>query len=99
MAKHPDFLAHNKGDHVAVAVHDVEPGENLVNFLDGSEQMTVQVTEAVPLSHKVALVDIAEGDDVIEYSLRVAIASKNITKGQYVHTHNVRSARWQNSVA
>ncbi len=41
----------------------------------------------------------AEGADVIEYGVRTAIASADITTGDYVHIHNVRSARWHNSVA
>ena len=61
--------------------------------------MTVEVTAEIPLGHKVALRDVTEGDDVIEYGVRTAIASADITAGDYVHIHNVRSARWQNSVA
>lgn len=99
MAEMPSFLAHEDGDAVAVAVRDVEPGEVLVGYLDGRESVRLQVMEAVPLGHKVALADVAEGDDVTEYRLPIGRASKSITKGCYVHTHNVRSIRWQNSVA
>jgi (2R)-sulfolactate sulfo-lyase subunit alpha len=47
----------------------------------------------------VALTDTKSGADVIDYGVRAAIATADIVKGDYVHTHNVRSARWQNSVA
>ena len=95
----PSFLAHKQGDHVAVAVRDVSPGTADVGFLDGTDQVTVEVHAEIPLGHKVALQDVSEGDDVIEYGVRTAIASAAISKGDYVHIHNVRSARWQNSVA
>ena len=95
----PDFLAHHDGDAVAVAVRDVEPGSARVNYLDEREPETVEVKAPVPLGHKVALKDVASGADVIEYGLRIGIASADITRGDYVHTHNVRSARWQTSVA
>lgn len=95
----PAFLAHRTDDVVAVAVRDISPGENTGGYLDADTSITVQVSEPVPLGHKVALRDISAGDDVIEYGLRVAIASTDIAQGDYVHTHNVRSARWQNSVA
>lgn len=95
----PDFLAHMDGDAVAVAVRDVEPGTARVNYLDERDAETVEVSASVPLGHKVALKDVAKGADVIEYGLRVGIASADITRGDYVHTHNVRSARWQTSVA
>ncbi len=95
----PAFLAHRAGDAVAVAVTDVQPGTLGVGFLDESSPVTVEVTAAIPLGHKVALQDVAQGADVIEYGVRIAIASADIKTGDYVHTHNVRSARWQNSIA
>jgi len=95
----PHFLAHCGGDAVAVAVQDVEPGPAIVQYLDDAERETVEVKASIPLGHKVALQDLVEGAEVIEYGLRVALASADITRGDYVHTHNVRSARWQNSVA
>jgi (2R)-sulfolactate sulfo-lyase subunit alpha len=82
-----------------VAAQDVGRGQADVGYLDGSPTETVEVNVDIPLGHKVALRDVAEGEDVIEYGVRVAIASAEISKGDYVHTHNVRSARWQNSVA
>jgi (2R)-sulfolactate sulfo-lyase subunit alpha len=95
----PSFLAHKQGDHVAVAVKDVVPGSAEVGFLDGTASVTVEVSAEIPLGHKVALQDVSAGQDVIEYGVRTAIASADITTGDYVHIHNVRSARWQNSVA
>lgn len=95
----PQFLAHRLGDHVAVAVQDIPAGTARGCVLDADTDLTVEVREAVPLGHKIALADLAEGDDVIEYGVRVAIASAPISVGDYVHTHNVRSARWQSSVA
>ena len=95
----PSFLAHKAGDYVAVAVRDVSRGEALVGYLDGTDSETVDVRAEIPLGHKVALRDVPTGDDVIEYGVRTAIASADITRGDYAHTHNLRSARWQNSVA
>ena len=95
----PSFLAHKDGDFVAVAVRDVSPGPADVGYLDGTASVSVEVTAEIPLGHKVALQDVAEGADVIEYGVRTAIASADITTGDYVHIHNVRSARWHNSVA
>lgn len=95
----PDFLAHCDGDAVAVAVRDVEPGPARVGYLDETAPVRIEVTAQVPLGHKVALENLASGVDLIEYGVRVGITSAAITKGDYVHTHNVRSARWQTSVA
>ncbi len=97
--ENPHFLAHCDGDAVAVAVCDVEPGDAVVGYLDGTPTTAVTVASNIPLGHKVALQDISSGDQVIEYTLPIGTASTDITQGDYVHTHNVRSARWQNSVA
>lgn len=94
----PAFLAHNEGDMVAVAVQDVSPGDCAVVYMDSDREMRVEVTEEIPLGHKVALMDLAEGAEVIEYGVRVALTRQPIKAGQLVHVHNVRSARWQNSL-
>ncbi|MFD1505078.1 UxaA family hydrolase [Georgenia yuyongxinii] len=99
MIRQPDFLAHRRGDFVAVAVRDVEPGEATVGYLDETPSAQIDVTQPVPLGHKVALSHVAAEADVIEYGLRIGTASKDITKGDYVHIHNLRSARWQRSLA
>ena len=98
-SQNPHFLAHCAGDAVAVAVCDAEPGDAVIGYLDGSPAESVTVTASIPLGHKVALQDVSAGERVIEYMLPIGTASTDISKGDYVHTHNVRSARWQNSVA
>ncbi len=98
MVHQHQFLAHQEGDAVAVAVCDASPGEVPIGFLDGGSA-TVHLREDISLGHKVALRDIPSGSDVIEYGLRIGIASADISQGQHVHIHNVRSARWQTSVA
>lgn len=95
----PDFLAHRSGDAVAVAVRDLEPGPAEGGYLDSDATESVQLTSKVPLGHKVALREIRSGEDVIEYGIRIGVAYADIVRGDYVHTHNIRSARWQNSVA
>ncbi|GAB2765847.1 UxaA family hydrolase [Sinomonas soli] len=95
----PGFLAHYDGDVVAVAVRDLEPGPVEGGYLRGPASVTVELHDPVPLGHKLALADIKAGEDVIEYGLRIGVATEDISLGSYVHIHNVRSARWQNSVA
>jgi (2R)-sulfolactate sulfo-lyase subunit alpha len=94
----PAFLAHNEGDLVAVAVQDVAPGTRTVVYMDSDREAQIEVLEEIPLGHKVALVDLSEGAEVIEYGVRVALTRRPINAGQLVHVHNVRSARWQNSI-
>ncbi|MCL4413141.1 MAG: UxaA family hydrolase [Actinobacteria bacterium] len=91
------FLGHRQGDSVAVAVRDVAVGQAEVAFLDGGEPITIASAQRVPFGHKVALVNLAEGEPVIEYGEPVGIASTPMRVGELVHVHNMRSARWPQS--
>ncbi len=94
----PKFLIHNEGDDVAVAVQDVEPGEGQAVYMDSDRPVIVRALEAIPLGHKVALVDLSEGQAVIEYGVRIGVTRQPVQAGQHVHIHNIRSARWQTSM-
>jgi (2R)-sulfolactate sulfo-lyase subunit alpha len=48
----------------------------------------------IPLGHKIALVELADGADGLKYKTKIGVTSKPISPGDYVHTHNIRSARW-----
>ncbi|MHB1536441.1 MAG: UxaA family hydrolase [Acidimicrobiales bacterium] len=95
MSDELDFLGHRKADAVAVAVRDVSAGPAVVGFLDSSERRRIDVAGEIALGHKVALVALEEGDDVVEYGQRIGCARSAILPGQHVHVHNIRSARWQ----
>jgi len=95
----PGFLAHRTGDAVAVAVQDLEPGAVTGGYLDSDAVEEVELHLHVPLGHKLALRDVPAGDEVIEYGLPIGRATAPIERGHYVHTHNVRSIKWQTSVA
>jgi (2R)-sulfolactate sulfo-lyase subunit alpha len=88
-------IAHKNGDTVAVAVVDLTPGERIqARVLDESPPVTVTVREAIPLGHKVALFDVVEGKDIIEYGERIGRATQTIAAGGHVHVHNIKSVRW-----
>ena len=94
----PDFLVHEPGDSVGVAVKDLDPGQLTGYFLVGEVTVTVDGLNEVTLGHKVAFTELSVGQDVIEYGVRVGVTTEGIAKGAYAHVHNVRSARWLNSV-
>lgn len=48
--------------------------------------------QAVPFGHKLAVTDIKKGDKILKYGEVIGLATQNISKGDYVHTHNVESA-------
>ena len=62
--------------------------------MEGDSTLAVQVTGTVPFGHKVAVHSLGKGDDVVKYGASIRIATLDIHVGDYVHTHNLRSARW-----
>ena len=48
-------------------------------------------TDKIPAGHKFALRNIAAGEYVIKYGEIIGRATENIKKGEWVHTHNVKS--------
>lgn len=48
-------------------------------------------TKSVPAGHKFALKDIKKGENVIKYGEIIGEATRDIKKGEWVHTHNVKS--------
>ena len=89
------FLIHKRGDHVGVATADIEDGEKVVGvFMDDDSTIEVGARGAIPLGHKIAIEEIAPGSEVLEYGIRIGRAPEGLAVGDYVHTHNLRSARW-----
>lgn len=98
-ASPPQFLVHHEGDSVAVAMMDLEPGEvhGAVMKGGGRNGITCVLRDRVPLGHKFALVELAEGDQILKYGVPVGVAEQPVRSGEYVHVHNMRSARWSSS--
>ena len=93
-----DFLAHHSGDDVAVAVRDTAPGAASAAYLDSGDRFEIVAREAIPLGHKIALRDLAEQENVLEYGVPIGLTRAPVVAGELVHTHNLRSARWQKSI-
>ena len=73
-------------DNVAVALADLPQGTTVT--VDGIE---VTAAEAITRGHKIALQDIAAGEPIVKYGNTIALATKDIKKGTWVHTHNVHT--------
>ena len=78
-------------DNVAVALDALSAGQVVVG--QGVEGLTA--LSDIPASHKIALADIAAGGEVIKYGEIVAVSTRDIRKGEWVHTHNLESKRWK----
>lgn len=89
------FLIHNEGDDVGVATRDIAAGDEVTGvYMDTDERVDLTARGDVPLSHKIALSSKETGDPITEYTVQIGVATQRIEPGDYVHTHNIRSARW-----
>ena len=89
------FLVHDARDTVGVAIENVAANrEAVAAFLTGARRISVKVLDDVPLGHKVALRDLDVGAEVLKYGLPIGHTTQRVRAGEYVHTHNLRSARW-----
>lgn len=89
------FLVHKHGDIVGVAVAAIDDGEHIEGvFMDDDARVVVEAKRAVPFGHKIAIANVGARAPVIEYGIRIGVAPDGLAQGDYVHTHNLRSARW-----
>ncbi len=80
------FLKINAQDNVLVALETLTTGESLEG-----DWGVFAVKEDIAAGHKVALKDIAEGEDIVKYGYPMGYATKNIEAGQWIHTHNTKT--------
>ena len=71
-------------DNVAVAARDLPSGQAI--SLHGDNLVAKAL---VPLGHKIAVTDIAEGEPILKYGFPIGYASQPIARGEWVHGHNV----------
>ena len=89
------FLVHEKADSVGVATVDIKAGETAKGiYMDSQEPVEVTVLEDIPLGHKVALKDHADGGSVIKYGEDIGKVVADIKTGGHVHVQNLKTRRW-----
>ncbi|MBC7240198.1 MAG: UxaA family hydrolase [Chloroflexi bacterium] len=78
-------------DTVVVALTDLAPGTEVE--IEGGLEPPVVTVQAIPFGHKVAIVPIKRGEQVIKYGASIGVAVEDIAPGEHVHTHNLKSIR------
>ncbi len=82
-----DFIKINECDNVIVALKELKEGEQVT-----VGDVTVTALETIPAGHKMAIRDIACGEEIIKYGFRIGNAKEAIKAGNWVHVHNVKTA-------
>lgn len=81
------YLKINANDNVAVVLADVLTAGDVVE-LDGQR---VVVQQEVARGHKVALVDMGAGQQVVKYGYPIGHLTQTVKAGEWIHTHNLKS--------
>lgn len=89
------FIVHEKEDSVGVAVTEIKSGETVEGWVMADDStISLVAKNDIPLGHKIALTDIAAGSSVIKYHVPIGKVSAPISRGEHVHIHNLKTARW-----
>lgn len=90
------FVLHDAKDTVAVVVVEgVTAGMALKGWIMDEDRMTeVQARQDIPIGHKVALKDMAEGDTVWKYGVDIGRVVAAVKAGEHAHVHNIKTKRW-----
>ena len=76
-------------DNVATALMPIAAGE--VRLLGDAAAEAMEACEAIPVGHKMALRDMAEGEMVIKYGVVIGCLTKPVREGAWIHLHVMRS--------
>ena len=81
-----EFIKIHPGDNVAVALTPLSADRTL--DVDG---ISVTLKEDIPQGHKFALMSIDKDSSVIKYGCSIGSAKEDISCGQWIHTHNIKT--------
>ena len=92
----PDLIIHDEKDNVGVVV--IEPtkkGQDCSAWImENDKSVQIQSKDEIPLGHKIAMIDLNEGDTILKYGHDIGKVVKSIKKGEHVHVHNVKTKKW-----
>ncbi len=77
-------------DNVATLLADAEAGP--IEVVQGQQRGELVLRQEITYGHKVALADLEAGAPVVKYGIPIAVATRPIQRGEWVHLHNCASA-------
>ena len=92
----PQLLVHDRKDNVGVVVVEglTAGTEMLCVVTEDNSDFKLTAKADVPIGHKVAVTDLAEGDTIIKYGEDIGRMVAGVEKGDHVHVHNLKTKRW-----
>ena len=76
----------SEDDNVVIATRPIKKGESVI--LNG--QQLFEAGENIQAGHKIALVPLDAGQNVIRYGEPIVHATRAIARGEWIHVHNTQ---------
>ncbi len=90
------FIVHDENDSVGViTVEDLKANDNLTGWImDQDKLMDIKINQDIPIGHKVAIRGLKIDSTVIKYGTDIGRTIADISAGDHLHVHNVKTKRW-----
>ena len=91
-----DIIIHDEKDNVGVVVIEKITQNQDCNcwIMENDKSVKIQSKNEITLGHKIAMIDLNEGDTILKYGHDIGKVVKDIKKGEHVHVHNVKTKKW-----
>ena len=91
-----DIIIHDEKDNVGVVVIDkiIQNQDCACWIMENDKTIKIKSINEILLGHKIALIDLKEGDTILKYGHDIGKVVKAIKKGDHVHVHNVKTKKW-----
>jgi altronate dehydratase len=75
-----------KNDNCATSLDDLSKGKQI-----NENENKITLNQDIEIGHKFALEKIMKGEYVKKYGEIIGIATEDINRGDWIHTHNIKS--------
>ena len=91
-----DIIIHDEKDNVGVVVIEKTTKGQEYNcwIMENDKSAKINSLSEILLGHKIALINLKEGDTILKYGYDIGKVVKSIKKGEHVHVHNVKTKKW-----
>jgi altronate dehydratase small subunit len=87
----PRAIVLNPCDNVATLIDCGRAGESCT--LQGEASGQIKLAQDIAFGHKVCIVDIPKGANILKYGQVIGRATRALNAGEHAHVHNVVSGR------
>ena len=82
----PELFFLDEKDNVGITFADLKTGAAVA-----AGQVEIKALNDIPKGHKVAVEEIGKGDAVLKYGAVIGYAQRDISIGEHVHVHNIKT--------